>query len=282
MRSRQRPLLAKRRVNVPGLVATLALASIGPEPLLAESESSSSETNPAYLMTLQILSGTPSCGDEWSRPEYYATASRRDPEVEKELSEVRTELVNVVSRIEAYDERIAPLVPREHITVPLTDDERLQLETQRGRRQEIQQLLKNQDRIPYEERRDLEDEQSDIERSVRNLENSIPLTDEEKRFLRDQREHRAPLDARRRTLRTLKADLTALISMRTPGSLRVYPEDELLVRLMESDAFDDDTCAAWSFTLEPETLARGGTELKRGDSSLVRLWIQRDSRGIDN
>ena len=225
-------------------------------------------------MTLQVLGGLPSCGDEWSGPEYYAAASRRDPEVEQEIEEVEQELAKLVPRIKTFDERIDPLRRREHNTVPLTDTEQRELEELRGRTQELEQELDDLDQLSPEERRALEREQSEAASAVQRLEDSIPLSEDEARFLRDQRNQRAPLAERRDSLTTREGELRSLISMRTPGSLRVYPNDSLRLRLMEDDAFRDDTCATWQFTLDREILDKGGRDLESGDRTLLRLWIQ--------
>ena len=106
------------------------------------------------------------------------------------------------------------------------------------------------------------------------LEDSVPLTDEETRFLRYQREQRAPLVAQRTLLTTRKDELRDLISMKTPGSLRVYLNDSLQLRLMEDDPFLNDTCATWQLTLDREILQKGETDLKSGDRLLLRLSVQ--------
>ena len=226
-------------------------------------------------MTLQILGGMASCGDEWSGPEYYGAATRKDREVEQELDGVRGELEKLEPRIEAFDERIEPLLSREHNTVPLSDDEQRELEALRERGLELERELKEgAQQLSYEERRTLEGERSGVKRSVQRLENSIPLTEDEVRFLRDQKEQRAPLAERREILKTRKDALTGLISMTTPGSLRVYPDDSLRLRLMENDAFADDTCATWTLTLDRTILDEGGADLEVDDRPLLRLWVQ--------
>ena len=102
--------------------------------------------------------------------------------------------------MKAFDERIESLLPREHNTVPLTEVEQRELEELHERRQEIQQIIKNKDPIPPEARRTLQRERYEVNRSVKRLENSIPLTEEEVRFLGEQREQRAPLAARKNVL----------------------------------------------------------------------------------
>lgn len=263
------------RMHGVGWIGALVLAVTGAGPGAAASEPGAGETGEAYRMTLQILGGMASCGDEWSGPEYYGAATRQDREVEEELDGVRAELEKLEPRIEAFDERIEPLLPREHNTVPLSNDEQQELEALRERGLALERELEERaQQLSYEDRRTLQGEQSEVEKSVRRLEDSIPLTEKEARFLRDQKEQRAPLAERRRFLTTRKDELTDLISMTTPGSLQVYPNDSLRLRLMENDAFADDTCATWTLTLDREILDKGGVDLEKNDRPLLRLWVQ--------
>ncbi len=243
------------------------------------SEPGAGDTDHAYRMTLQVLGGLASCGDEFSGPEYYGAATRRDREVEESLDRIGKELDRLRPRIKAFDERIEPLLPREHNTVPLTDSELSELEALRERSAELERQLEEMKSGDFasEEGQALRQEKRETDRSVERLENSIPLTEEEARFLRDQRKQRGPLVERRRTLATEQDELRSLISMSTPGSLRVYPNDSLRLKLMEKDAFADDTCATWELTLDRETLDKGGIDLERDDRPLLRLWIQRGS-----
>lgn len=262
-----------------GWVAALVLAASGAGSSATASEPGARGTDHTYRMTLQILGGLPSCGDEFSGPEYYGAATRRDPQVEESLDRIDKELDKLVPRIEAFDERMEPLLPREHNTVPLTDGELRELEALRERSGDLERQIKEMksgDLAP-EKGRALREEKREADRSIERLENSVPLTEEEARFLRDQRKQREPLVERRNVLNTDQEKLRSLISMSTPGSLRVYPNDSLRLRLMEKDAFDDDTCATWELTLDRETLDKGGIDLERDDRSLLRLWIQRVS-----
>ncbi len=262
-----------RRICGSGWVGALLLL-VGVAGTATASEPETGDSEEAYRMTLQILGGLPSCGDEWSGPEYYGAATRRDPEVEKELEGIEGELNRLEPRIEAFDERIEPLQRREHNTVPLPDGELRELETLRGRSLELARELEDTKELSHEERQALEREQDETDKAVRGLEDSIPLSEEEARFLRDQREQRAPLADRRDSLTAREGELRDLISMRTPGSLRVYPNDSLKLRLMEDDAFRDDTCATWQLTLEREILDEGGRDLESGGRKLLRLWVQ--------
>lgn len=232
----------------------------------------------AHRLTLQILGGLASCGDRSGGPEYYATASRDDPDVERELKAVRRERASLRPRIEAFDERIEPLELREHNTVPLTADEQRELDELRARNVVIQQQLGDSTlELSSEQRAALTREQSELDKSVERLEHIIPLSDDEVRYLRDQRNQRAPLADRQRTLGTQERDLLDLTYMSTPGSLTVYPNDVLRTRLMEDDAFEDDTCATWDVTLSPEILKAGGLELGASGRPLLKLWVRRVS-----
>ena len=153
------------RMQASGWVGALVLAVTGAGPGAAASEPGAGETGEAYRMTLQILGGMASCGDEWSGPEYYGAATRQDREVEEELDGVRGELEKLEPRIEAFDERIEPLLPREHNTVPLSDDEQQELAALRERGLELERELKEKaQQLSYEERRTLEGERSEVKR----------------------------------------------------------------------------------------------------------------------
>ena len=102
----------------------------------------------------------------------------------------------------------------------------------------------------------------------------MPLSDDEARILREQTDQRAPLAERRDGLRTREAALDGLLAMKTPGSLRVYPEDSLHVRMMENDVFVDDTCASWQLTLDVDTIESGWVDLEGGGRPLLRLNVK--------
>ena len=267
------------RAHWSGWAATLVLAVGGAGSSATASESREGDTDHAYRMTLQVLGGLASCGDRFSGPEYYGAATRRDPEVEESLERIGKELDRLEPRIEAFDERIEPLLPREHNTVPLTDGELRELEALRERSAELERQLEEirSGDLAAEKGPALRQEKRETDRSLERLEDGIPLTEEEARFLRDQRKQRGPLVERRRVLATEQKKLRSLVYMSTPGSLRVYPNDSLRLRLMEKDPFANDTCATWELTLDRETLDKGGIELARDDRPLLRLWIQRVS-----
>ena len=245
---------------------------------IAASERGTSDDGQPYSLTLQIVGGLASCGDDNSGPEYYATASRRDPAIEKELQAVSEELDILEPRINAFDKRIEPLRRRQHNTVPLSRDERRELDRLRERKPAIRQRLEEigqaTEESRAEERRLLERELSGNERALKRLEDSVPLSEEEARFLRDQTDQRGPLVERREHLRTQRESLNELLSMKTPGSLRVYANDLLRLHMMEKDVFVDDTCASWRVRLDSRTLKAGGIELEKQGRPLLRLRLE--------
>ena len=243
----------------------------GPAPPSA-SNPRSQEAGQAYLLTLAIEAAPASCRDIfWGGPEFYATASRRDPEIEEQLDGIRAEVRSLEPRIDELDETMAPLLEREHSTVPLVETERLELERLRRRRLELDETRRQ---WSSDERQSLRREREETDRAVRLLEARIPLSDEEARLLHQLKAQRAPLAARRNFLRQQRVELTRLVRMRTPGSLRVYPNDRIRVRLMEADAFADDTCARWSLTLGEEILDRGGFLLEWDGRTLLTLLVR--------
>ena len=249
-----------------GWIGAVALAVTGAGPGAAASEPGARETGEAYRMTLQILGGMASCGDEWSGPEYYGAATRQDPEVEEELGRGPRGAGEAGAQGSKHSMNASnPCFPGNTIPCPLSEDEQQELEALRERGLALERELKERaQQLSYEERRTLEGERSKVKRSVRRLEDAIPLTEAEVRFLRDQKEQRAPLAERREFLKQQEDALTDLISMTTPGSLQVYPNDSLRLRLMEKDAFADDTCATWQLTLDREILGKRWRRLGKG------------------
>ncbi len=83
--------------------------------------------------------------------------------------------------------------------------------------------------------------------------------------------------ARMKELRTQRRRFLRQIQMRTstkkPGSLRVYPDDELQVVLMEDDPFFDDTCFGSTVVLDRSVLAMRSVEIKKDDRILLTLSL---------
>ena len=229
----------------------------------------------AYRLTLQVLGGMAGCVDRFSAPEYYATAYRRDAGVERQVAAIDRELRELGPRVMQLNARIAPLAQREHRTRPLSDEQRRELEELRETRLELaRERREGRRRVSSEEGEALGRELARIDGAVQALEERIPLTDEEALSLRDLRSRLAPLDDRTRALNAGRREFRAMVAMRTPGALRVYPNDSLRLRLMETDVLSDDECATWRLTLDREVLEQGGAELKVGGRALLRAWVQ--------
>lgn len=81
--------------------------------------------------------------------------------------------------------------------------------------------------------------------------------------------------ARMQELKTQRRRLLRQVHMRSsankPGSLRVYPDDELQVVLMEDDPFFDDTCFGSTVLLNPSSLTTPSLEIKKDDNTLLTL-----------
>ena len=84
--------------------------------------------------------------------------------------------------------------------------------------------------------------------------------------------------ARMKELMTQRRGLMRQAQMRSspdqPGSLRVYPDDELQVVLMEDDPIFDDTCFGSTVLLDPSALATPSLEIKKDDNTLLTLNFQ--------
>ena len=88
--------------------------------------------------------------------------------------------------------------------------------------------------------------------------------------------------ARMRELKTQRRRLLRQVQMRSsandPGSLRVYPDDELQVVLMEDDPFFDDTCFGSTVLLDQSSLTTPSLEIKKDDNTLLTLNFRPLSR----
>ena len=88
--------------------------------------------------------------------------------------------------------------------------------------------------------------------------------------------------ARMRELKTQRRRLMRQVQMRSsanePGSLRVYPDDELQVVLMEDDPFFDDTCFGSTVLLDQSSLTTPSLEIKKDEKTLLTLNFRPLSR----
>ena len=88
--------------------------------------------------------------------------------------------------------------------------------------------------------------------------------------------------ARMQELKTQRRRLFRQVQMRSsanePGSLRVYPDDELQVVLMEDDPIFDDTCFGSTVLLDQSSLTTPSLEIKKDDNTLLTLNFRPLSR----
>lgn len=241
----------------------------GQESHLASSES--------YRLSLAIVSGMASCTDRWSRPEYYATAKRDDPTIDRELDVISGEMKDVTSAIKELADGISPLEEREHNTRPLSAAENEELVASRQQLTELQSRLKEKpQKLTVADRQKTEALVKTEMAEINTLENRIPLTDYEKSQLQQYRTELGPLEIKRRSLSRRWQELRPLVYMRTPGSLSVYPDDILHVRLMEDDVNVDDICETWNLVLDSETLSRGGIDLENAGKKILEVWFRKE------
>ena len=270
--------LRARTIGVLGILTFVGAGLVGAQSDAGADQQGGGEPVEAYSLTLEIVNRIPSCNDPFSSPEYYASAVRDDPAIEEELDVIRDERRGLSRRITELDKQIEPLARREHRTEPLSDTERNELEALRQRYRALGERIWEEGRQMSSEERDAADgERAELAEAVQRLEDRIPLRDEEAQVLRFLREEQEIPKEERRVLDGRRRELISLVSMRAPGSLRVYPEDSVRVRLMEEDAFSDDVCATWNITLDRKTLDERGMELERRGRPILRVWIRRDS-----
>jgi len=88
--------------------------------------------------------------------------------------------------------------------------------------------------------------------------------------------------ARMQELESQRRRLLRRVQMRSsenqPGSLRVYPDDELQVVLMEDDPFFDDTCFGSTVLLDRSSLTTPSLEIKKNNNILLTLNFRPLSR----
>ena len=142
-----------------------------------------------------------------------------------------------------------------------------------------QDINSKRDRLSEAERQSLE--------RLRSIRLSERTFDEDQEF--ESLESRTPISsadssvlARMKELRTQRRGLRRRIQMPTseerPGSLRVYPDDELQVVLMKADVFVDDTCFGSTVVLDQSVLAMRSVEVKKNDKTLLTLKLTPLSR----
>ena len=203
----------------------------------------------AYRLTVTIDGGAQGGVVELCREagnsEFYVIVTRLDSELQDQIANVNRE-TSQIARL--ADPDLDSLRTRDLNSEfdPLSETERLSLERLRG--------------VPASDRTD------DERRELQALESKEPLSSAELRMLQRMDE-----------LLTLRGALTRQLQMRTrpssPASLRVYPNDELQVVLMEADVFSDDTCLSSNVVLDHSVLDKQVLEIKQGDTVLLTLMF---------
>ena len=215
----------------------------------------------AYRLTVTIDGFSKSCGEALG-PEYYVTVTRLDLEVENQRADAIRDATLIAASViprkapylsrMSWNQRSAPLNMMEFLRArklnseldPLSETERRSLERLRGVR--------------------WGDHTDDEEQELEALESRETLSSAESRKLQ-----------RLEELMTRRSELWRQLYMRTspesPGSLRVYLNDELSVVLRERDFFQDDTCLGSRVVLDRSVLERQYLEIKQDDEVLLTL-----------
>ena len=211
----------------------------------------------AYRLTVTIP-GTygGSCHGEFAgSQEFYAVVTRLDSEIWDQIEDMERQALQITDKISWWHaERHVERLRRREVNSkrdPLSDSERESLERLRS--------------IAWHERT------RDEKRELEQLESRVPLSSAESWNL-----------DRMKELRTRRRDLHRQVRLRTspkkPRSLRVFPNDELQVVLMEDDVFADDTCLGTTVVLDQSVLAMGSMEIKQHGKTLLTLKLTPLSR----
>ncbi len=243
---------------------------------------------PAYLLSAHIQRGPAWCGDTHSGPEYYVVVTRADPAIRKQVKAVERKTKKVVGygKMSSALGKLRTLAKRESRSRarPLSFAEEDMLTKLRAARKPFydaarrarraqgtvlddaqwmalmgkldagllalevfhgktgaEQLKSNARSFPYR-------------RTVKRFESREALSETEFRMLREGQD----LVKEWRRLRSL---LRMRSSPGRPATLRVYPDDDLVVVLWEDDAMEDDRCYSTVVKLDRETLEKGFFEV---------------------
>ena len=227
----------------------------------------------AHILTISIIDGIDSCSDVWSKPDYYATVLRRDPVISEELRSIRLKSAPLSSRIREIRQIVNPLDQRKHNTERLSDESALKLKNLSEQAQELTERIRKTE-VEHNEKRELELELDEVTAAVESLENRRPLNREEILLLNENQKELAVLIEEQSQLDSRRDVLLPLVVMRTPGSLRVYPNDSLQIRLMEKDVQEDDICATWNLVLDEKILNLGLKFLSKWGTVILRVTVE--------
>ena len=213
------------------------------------SQSSAESAANAYRLTVTIHGSFGLCGDdEFGSQELYVVVKRLDLELQDQIDDTEREAQQITGRMSWWhaERRVDSLRKQDFNSKsdPLSEAELESLERLRSIR-------------PSERT-------ADEVQEFGSLQARAPISSADASVL-----------ARMKELKTQRRRLLRRIQMRSsankPGSLRVYPEDELQVVLMEDDPFFDDTCFGSTVVLDQSVLAMRPLEVKKDDKILLTL-----------
>lgn len=203
----------------------------------------------AYRLTVTIHGAFGLCQeDEFGSQELYVVVKRLDLELQDRIDDLEREAQQITGTTSwRYAERRVDALRKRDFSNksdPLTEAELESLERLRSKKPS---------------------ERSDDEvREFRSLQARAPVSAADASVLARMKELKTQ---RRRSMRQLQMRSSA----NGPGSLRVYPDDELQVVLMEDDPFFDDTCFGSTVLLDQFALATPSLEIKKDDNTLLTL-----------
>ena len=203
----------------------------------------------AYRLTVTIHGAFGLChNDEFGSEELYVVVKRLDLELQDRIDDIEREAQQITGRSSwRYAEQRVDSLRKQDFNSksdPLSEAELESLERLRGKQ-------------PSER---TEDEAKEF----RSLRARAPVSTTDASVL-----------ARMQELKTQRRRLLRQVHMRSsanqPGSLRVYPDDELQVVLMEDVPFFDDTCFGSTVLLDQSSLTTPSLEIKKDDNTLLTL-----------
>ena len=203
----------------------------------------------AYRLTVTIHGAFGLChNDEFGSEELYVVVKRVDLDLQDQIDDIEREAQQITGRPSwgFAEQHVDSLRKRDFDSKsdPLSEAEMESLERLRG--------------MKPSERTD------DEVREFKSLRAREPISVADASVL-----------ARMRELKTQRRRLMRQTQMRSsansPGSLRVYPDDELQVVLMEDDPFFDDTCFGSTVLLDRSSLTTPSLEITKDDKTLLTL-----------
>ena len=210
----------------------------------------------AYRLTVTIHGAFGLChNDEFGSEELYVVVKRLDLDLQDRIEDIEREAQQITGRSSwRYAERRVDSLRKQDFNSksdPLSEAE-------------LESLKRFRSKKPSERT-------DDEAREFRLLRAREPISTADASVL-----------ARMQELESQRRRLLRRVQMRSsenqPGSLRVYPDDELQVVLMEDDPFFDDTCFGSTVLLDRSSLTTPSLEIKKDDKTLLTLNFRPLSR----